>query len=82
MSKWHAMSSRRPSRPCGVELFFGNAPLEMKIADHRDCRRDLGFWDGETFREMNTGHSLFERWRPPEWLPTHWRELPATPETR
>jgi hypothetical protein len=77
---WHKIETCKPPLPVGVELYYANMSSEYVIEPYRDCRRDLAYWDGETFRELNTGHCCFETWRKREQLPTHWRELPAAPE--
>lgn len=82
---WHSITEI-PQQPVGVELFYGNlGPLtnergeESTLPAYRDVRRELGYWDGETFRELGTGHSVFETWRTDEHKPTHWRALEAPP---
>jgi hypothetical protein len=76
-----------PLFPVGVELFYGNlGPLKDQhgkastLPPYRDVRRELGYWDGETFRELGTGHSVFEPWREEDNKPTHWRPLPEPPK--
>ncbi len=84
--EWRDISTA-PGRPIAVELFYGRMVLPLKdqhgrdapLPDYRDPRRDLGYWDGETFRESGTGHSVFETWRSEEQKPTHYRPLPAPP---
>jgi hypothetical protein len=76
---WNKVAERVPDAPVGVELFYAGLGAELRIEPYRDCRRELAFWDGKTFRELGTGHCCFEPWREPEQMPTHWRELPPTP---
>jgi hypothetical protein len=76
--EWHVINDH-PDDPVQVELFYGLRNKKLIIEPYRDCRRELGYWDGETFCELNTGHSVFESWRPEEHRPTHWRALPPPP---
>jgi hypothetical protein len=68
-----------PHAPVAVELYYANLEDALVIEPYRDCRRELGYWDGETFCELGTGHSCFESWRDPDQMPTHWRELGPAP---
>ena len=72
-----------------VEYFLGNAEWRDhstgEVALHpvqapHDMRREIGYWDGECWREMGTNHEMFESWKDPRVLPTHWRELPPIPD--
>jgi hypothetical protein len=69
----------RPSRPIMVEYYFGTLP-DYDLPPYRDERRALGFFDGEDFFELGTGHAVFESWKPEEHLPTHWREAAESPK--
>jgi hypothetical protein len=72
---WHPIN-RPPDEPAQVELFFGNAPYEGDDARWpKDMRRQIGYWDGKTWREMGTNHEVFESWKDQCQLPTHWRML-------
>lgn len=76
---WQFISSP-PSEPVQVEFFYGNAHAEMIVAPYRDERRELGYWDGQTWRHCGTGHEVYEfEDTIDEHLPTHWRPLPAAP---
>ena len=77
--EWQPISIT-PDAPTAVLLFFGDATWwQMDMDPPRDERFDVGAWDGEYWRENGTGHDLFEDWRGPEQLPTHWMPLPAPP---
>ena len=78
-----------PASPVAVELFYGAITVlydqhgnehSPMINPYRDIRRELGYWDGNTFCELGTGHDLFESWRSEKQKPTHWRKLPPVPE--
>jgi hypothetical protein len=72
-----------PERPMQVEYYFGNLSTEYVIAPNRDCRRMLGYWDGEAWRDCSTGHNVPDYGEDdPAWTPTHWRPLPAPPLTQ
>jgi hypothetical protein len=79
MSDWHTIDEMPPA-PMQVEYFFGDLSLEY-IMPYRDERRGLGYWDGEVWRQCGTGHDFNDCRDNPEWLPTHWRELPPVPST-
>ena len=82
-----------PSTPCMVELFSRDLTFTDQngneipglIEPYRDERRELGFWDGESFYHMGTAHGVFEFMGEPGWprerYPTHWRPLPSSPKT-
>lgn len=85
MATWRPVSCT-PDDPVGVELFYGKMrPIKdqhgnvLQMPAYRDFRRDLAYWDGKTFRELDTGHCVFESWRADEQKPTHWRVLPEPP---
>lgn len=87
MSSWNLISEK-PIRPVQAELFFANAFLRDAdgnevsaiISPGRDERRQIAYWDGETWRHMGTGHPVVEfHDHPHEWMPTHWRRLPELP---
>lgn len=83
--------SETPTEPVQVEFFCGNVKyiedqhgnkLDPLIEPGRDARRQLGFWAGECWCEDGTGHPVHEReWAHPDWVPTHYRILPAPPST-
>jgi hypothetical protein len=56
-----------------------NNPVSPIFAPYRDEAFSLGFWDGESWCEMGTGHELFESWHRKDDMPTHWRPVPAAP---
>jgi len=69
-----------------VELFYRDLVLHdsngkewPSIEGVRDFRRELGFYDGMEWCELNTGHDVFEMWRTEGQKPTHWRQLPPPP---
>jgi hypothetical protein len=79
--------SETPPRPMPVEIFRQNLRFtryptgeECPVDLVRDSRREIGFWDGQAFREMGTGHEYDEGWQDKSTLPTHWRALPPAPE--
>jgi hypothetical protein len=88
MSEWQSFDDP-PSEKVMVELFFGNLVLRdqrgevTEMPPWRDCRRELGYWDGENFCDLNTGHEIPEYWRDddPMHKPTHWRALPPGPQS-
>lgn len=87
MNDWHLMSER-PPEPLQAEVFYGNLVLRDQdgndvsavIEPYRDERREMAYWDGEDWHHMGTGHRINEFGDDPrEFLPTHWRQLPAVP---
>jgi hypothetical protein len=79
--------SETPPRPMPVEIFRQNLRFtryptgeECPVDLVRDSRREIGFWDGQAFREMGTGHEYDEGWQDKSTLPTYWRALPPAPE--
>jgi hypothetical protein len=90
MSEWRPFS-KKPHQPVQAEIFYGNLTLADQdgnavsplINPWRDERRQIAYWDGETWRNMGTGHALNEfEDDPVEWIPTHWRPLPPLPEIK
>ena len=87
MNDWNLMDEV-PPEPLQAEIFYGKLTLTDQdgnersavIEPYRDERRQMAYWDGESWREMGTGHCLNEFGDDsPEWLPTHWRRLPPIP---
>jgi hypothetical protein len=78
MGEWQPIEITPPA-PVAVELYYAKLDDALVIEPYRDCRRELGYWDGETFCELGTGHCCFESWRDPDQMPTHWRELGPAP---
>lgn len=86
LSDWNLITEK-PSAPIAVELYYANMvfrdnngnPVDWTKEPYRDERRELGFWDGKTFCQNGTGHSVFEEWRDPTEMPTHWRECAPPP---
>lgn len=90
MSEWKTVV-QKPSRP--MMVLYYSATMELhdstgkklspKITPYRDEAYALGFFDGEAFCYIGTGHELFE------WdhdvtdprKPTHWMPLPKPPKT-
>jgi hypothetical protein len=77
-----------PTAPVQVEFFYGDGvawdhagnEISMVIEPYRDERREIGYWDGNDWHHCGTGHRVNEFGDdPPEWIPTHWRPLPAPP---
>jgi hypothetical protein len=77
-----------PDKPMPVVYFFGNLVFRDHLSGeiiktpsedepYRDERFQVGFWDGEEWAENGTGHDVFECWKSPDCLPTHW--APITP---
>ena len=72
-----------PSAPCMVIYYYGRLmfddcdgnSISPQIEPYRDEAYALGFWDGEQFCDLGTGHGTFEHWKPPEQLPTRWAPL-------
>lgn len=82
---WHPIS-KTPQFATGVELYFANVVFRdehgnvSELPPYRDCRRELAYWDGETWRYNGTGHEVFEfSDTPAEHRPTHWRVLDPPP---
>lgn len=81
---------RKPEGPVNAVLWFPNMQFHDQHGDPfifsglRDVleRYYLAFWDGETWVEAGTGHDVFEDWKSPDDLPTHWRPLPDAPAIR
>jgi len=79
--------SETPPRPIMAEVFCGRQQFVSATTGEtlppdldRDCRRSLAIWDGETWRELMTGHE-FDEWRDDDSnYPTHYRLLPPAPE--
>ncbi len=77
-----AFISKPPRFPVAVEFYYANLKMggkDVVVPSWRDYRRGLGYWDGEMFRELWSGHSVFEPWMDPTEHPTHWRPLPDAP---
>ena len=88
--RWRSTRTEKPDRPMMVMFFYedavftdtrGDAVL-MPSPQWRDERYRLGFWDGECFYDLGTGHESFE----PEWMygapqncPTHWAPVQPPP---
>jgi hypothetical protein len=79
--RWRDISET-PTEPGMVEYYHANWPPEVDCPDSpfRDERRDIGHFDGQHFREKGTDHEVFESWKKPWMLPTHWRYLPPAPD--
>jgi hypothetical protein len=79
--RWRDISET-PTEPGMVEYYHANWPPEVDCPDSpfRDERRDIGHFDGQHFREKGTDHEVFESWKEPWMLPTHWRYLPPAPD--
>ena len=87
---WRLISDL-PEGPCGVELFTPGLVFHDSVGNKhycptepgRDERRSLAYFDGSTFRQLWTGHEVFEFYGetsyPPEIFPTHYRILPPVP---
>lgn len=70
-----------PPRPMMVDLFFANLPVVPEVmTSERDVRRQLGFWDGDEYCDLFTGHSFSDPGMNPYEFPTHWRRPPSNPE--
>jgi len=87
VTDWQPIETR-PNRPMAVLVYFANRewlnadgePFSFgPIRDHVE-RMELGFWDGRDWCEANTAHDMFEPWRTPDDLPTHWMPLPEPPK--
>jgi hypothetical protein len=83
---WRTISEN-PPRPIMAEVFCGRQQFVSATTGEtlppdpgRDCRRSLAIWDGETWRELMTGHE-YNEWRDDDSnYPTHYRLLPPAPE--
>ncbi len=56
----------------------GNPSNMGPLRDHVERFATGWFEDGQWW-ESGTGHDMFEDWRGPEYLPTHWMPLPPAP---
>lgn len=69
---------KEPQTPASVEFYY--AKMKVELPEYRDVRRSLGYWDGDCWRHLHTGHDVFEFGdTDPEDLPTHWRLLDPPP---
>ncbi|WP_314712994.1 hypothetical protein [Sphingobium yanoikuyae] len=88
-AEWRPIE-RKPEAPVNAVLWFPNMQFHDQHGDPfifgglRDIleRYYLAFWDGEIWVESGTGHDVFEDWKSPDDLPTHWRPLPDAPAIR
>lgn len=72
-----------PSSPCPVLFFHENLwkcfPTEdwkkLHVERGQDIRYSTGYWDGTDWRELFTGHLLFDGSHDPDGRPTHWQRL-------
>jgi hypothetical protein len=96
---WHPLTEH-PAEPCMVLLFSENlavsdahgrkVTIPSETEPYRDYRFEVGFWDGEAFCDLNSGHDVDERRDQgrDDAIPTLWkridgpfgsREAPRTP---
>ena len=56
----------------------GSASKMSPLRDYVE-RCSVGFYEDGAFFQQGTGHEIFEPWKEPEHLPTHWMPLPEPP---
>jgi hypothetical protein len=78
-TEWQPIETA-PTAPKMVALYYNDIPVYPGLPDYRDERWSLGFFDGNEFRELGTGHLIFEGINTPPYLPTHWMPLPEPPK--
>ncbi len=82
---WRPVSDP-PAAPVMVEFFHGKVAEAMGWSGEiwkgvRDERRSLGWWDGEAFFDLGTGHQTFEDVADfSDQLPTMYHPLPPAPD--
>jgi hypothetical protein len=83
--KWQPIETAPKDGP--VLLYFANrkfhhpdgTPASMGEVRGYVERTEVGFCENGEICESGTGHDVFEEWRGPENLPTHWMPLPEPP---
>jgi hypothetical protein len=95
MSEWQSIETA-PDKP--MTVLFYNATMTWRDSagrvielgaafpsePYREERVGLGFWDGECWRWIGSGHAVWE-WPDDDTdpnLPTHWMPLPPPPQER
>ena len=89
MSEWKPITET-PDSP--VQVYFFSEKLTLWNSDptnrispvietYRDERYGLGFWDGESWAWLGTGHDVFEFDYDEDQLPTHWKPVDPPPST-
>jgi len=78
--RWISMTEN-PIKPCSAVLLCDNLVFrshgDVQLPGYREERAELGFWDGERWYEMGTGHAINERLDyMPERMPTRYAVLP------
>ncbi|MBK5958048.1 hypothetical protein CCR97_07935 [Rhodoplanes elegans] len=76
-----------PAAPCQVEYFYRDlklddcrgGPKSAVIKSWRDLRLGHGYWDGQRWRGLLTGHDVFQFQDDTTILPTHYRISSAPP---
>lgn len=89
--RWRSTRTEKPDRPMMVmfyhadAVFFDTTDAVVDVPSlqepWRDERYSLGFWNGQRFRKLGTGHDAFEPLDYPEDCPTHWAPVPPPPVT-
>ena len=77
MQTWQPIENP-PDKPMAVILFHGAVPQLDALPPYREVRCEIGYWNGESFREAMTGHDCFEIGGE---YPTHWMPLPEPPSS-
>ena len=86
LQNWRDFSKMPPDGSV-LLLFFGNLvfsnrngdPVSLGAARDMAERMCIGFVDDGDVCETGTGHSVFEDWRKPGLIPTHWCPLQNLP---
>jgi hypothetical protein len=89
MSEWQTMETA-PVKDMPVIVYFskrkfyrsnGKAVSFGEVRDYAEMV-ELGYYEKGEWSFAGTGHDMFESWRTPDQLPTHWMPLPPAPATQ
>ena len=88
MMEWQPIETA-PKYNVPVLLYFGRRawrdtngmPVNLDAVREIVERTEVAFCDDGDILECGTAHSVWEEWRGPENMPTHWMPLPPPPVT-